>query len=211
MIAKIGKFFYLICGRLIEKVSLGHLSVIPTFLGEPFNQRATEYGWVLSNFCRMEGTKILDVGAGNSPFPIIVRRCGYEVIPIDKERFPNVIKVDATNLPWSNEYFDGITLISVIEHADLQTAKQIMNELSRVLKLNGLLFLTTEFSWNGERKVDEITIFTENSINSLLEKFLCIDVKYFSSIDKTGNRKSPKILEKPIDADGIMILAKPKN
>jgi len=205
-----GRFFYLIIGRLIEKLSFGYLSVTPTFLRQPVNQRATEYGWVLSNLWRIDGTKILDIGAGNSPFALAARRSGYEVIPIDKRRIPSVIQADATNLPWPKESFEGVTLISVIEHTDSHTNKQIIDEIWRVLKPEGILFLTTEFSWDGERKGNGVRIFTMDSLKALLKDFLLIQVKFFASIDKSGNRISAKPVEIPKDADGIMVLAKPR-
>jgi SAM-dependent methyltransferase len=110
MFMDVGRFFYWIIGICMEKFSLGYLALALTYKDTTPNQRAMEYGWVLSNLWKIKGRKILDVGAGVGPFAFVARRSGYDVTPIDKRRLPN----DVTVLPCANDSFDGATLISVI-------------------------------------------------------------------------------------------------
>ena len=178
----VGRFFYWIVGICIERLSLGYLALTLTYKEMEPNQRAIEYGWVLSNLWKICGKKILDVGAGVSPFALVARRSGYDVTPIDKRSLPNVLRVDSAHLPWENDSYDGVTLISVIEHVPQLEAEQMLDEIRRVLKPTGLLFLTTDFSANAERVTQEGRVFTIKSLMNLLQDFVFIEITYFKSI-----------------------------
>ena len=54
------------------------------------------------------------------------------------------------NLPthFSNEQFDSITLVETIEHLQDQALHETMQEIYRILKGNGKLFITTPFNEN---------------------------------------------------------------
>lgn len=209
VLMKVGRFFYWTAGMLTERLSLGYLALTHTYKELGPSQRAIEYGWVLSNLWKTGGKRILDVGAGVGPFALVARRSGYDVTSIDKRRLPNVLRVNSTHLPWANDSFDGVTLISVIEHVSQPEAKQMLYEIRRVLKPTGRLFLTTEFSAKTERATQEGTVFTMKTLKNLLEDFVFIETTFFKSLDG-GHRTLARPVKNPNDADGIMILAKPK-
>jgi len=56
-----------------------------------------------------------------------------------------VIKYNGKKLPFPDNAFDIVTSIEVIEHAD--NAKQMLSEIARVLKPDGILHITTANKW----------------------------------------------------------------
>ena len=62
-----------------------------------------------------------------------------------KEVIPNAIfkKGSALNVPSDNEYFDIVVMWEVLEHLPKNTEKKIFEEIIRVLKSGGSLFLST--------------------------------------------------------------------
>jgi len=45
-------------------------------------------------------------------------------------------------LPYEDEFFDAVVSVQVIHHADIATIRAIVDEVSRVLKRGGFLFVT---------------------------------------------------------------------
>lgn len=87
--------------------------------------------------------------------------------------FPaNLYKGDLTDTTFERDFFDVAISISVIEHGvDL---KELFNEVNRILKNDGLLFLTTDY-WAEKQDVGEINplglpwkVFSEADIQELI-------------------------------------------
>ncbi|MBD1827833.1 methyltransferase domain-containing protein [Microcoleus vaginatus GB1-A2] len=87
--------------------------------------------------------------------------------------FPaNLYKGDLTDTTFESDFFDVAISISVIEHGvDL---KELFNEVNRILKNDGLLFLTTDY-WAEKQDVGEINplglpwkVFSEADIEELI-------------------------------------------
>ena len=92
--------------------------------------------------------KLLDAGAGKGILTEKIVKMGFEVQACDfnPDRFElkNLLckKVDLQKkLPYENEYFDIILCVEVIEH--LHDPWHIISELSRILKKNGKLIIST--------------------------------------------------------------------
>jgi len=92
--------------------------------------------------------KILDVGAGRGILTKKIIDMGFEVQACDLNpaRFTlknlTCKKVDLLKkLPYDNEYFNIILCVEVIEH--LQNPWHVISELSRILKKNGKLIIST--------------------------------------------------------------------
>ncbi len=120
--------------------------------------RLVEWKFILDNLPRKKGLDILDVGCTSSLFIHKLSRYG-KAIGIDSrpyfENLPRHIKFyqcDISNMPFADNSFDCITMISVIEHVGLGAYRdpkyddgdfKAMRELRRLLKPGGVLFLTT--------------------------------------------------------------------
>jgi ubiquinone/menaquinone biosynthesis C-methylase UbiE len=123
--------------------------------------------------------KILDLGAGLGRHSIFFAKQGFNVSAIDlsdygmnylkqwaeKENLNIDIKLgDMISLPYSDNSFDCVFANHVISHTDTKGAKQVINEISRVLKQGGEVYtsMCSKESWDfkesGFPKIDENTV-----------------------------------------------------
>lgn len=99
--------------------------------------------------------RVLDIGCfiayGEKRFSLETK----ETIAIDsdkealafakKRKIPNLIlmEVDARDLPFEKESFDIVLAFQLIEHIPKKDVKNFLSEIKKILKPNGLLFITT--------------------------------------------------------------------
>ena len=129
---------------------------------------------------RGEGRKsVLDLGCGLGRHAILFAKCGFKVTATDisKEALDFLKKyrreqgvdiacrmADMENLPFADDAFDCIFAMHSAGHADTEGMKRVMNEIRRVLKPDGAVFMTlcSKETWtyaeSGLPKVDENTI-----------------------------------------------------
>jgi ubiquinone/menaquinone biosynthesis C-methylase UbiE len=99
----------------------------------------------------VDGGLVLDAGCGSGEFSRLLRRRATTVVSLDislslarlatqKARSLGVVG-DALALPFQREVFDLVVSSEMVEHT--RTPKGAVNELVRVLRLGGLLVLTT--------------------------------------------------------------------
>jgi SAM-dependent methyltransferase len=91
---------------------------------------------------------ILDAGAGTKPYLPVYQKYFSSCISFDMSTSPhNITCVDlissATALPFQSDSFDCIVCTEVLEH--VPEPINVLKEFRRVLKKNGMLFLTTPF------------------------------------------------------------------
>jgi 2-polyprenyl-3-methyl-5-hydroxy-6-metoxy-1,4-benzoquinol methylase len=144
---------------------------------EPAVVRHVEYPWAVKNAHLEKNMKILDIGSGVSLLPVYLASKGHNVISIDNDEIlmerlaPNLAKwsgvnVDykigtATKLNFEDNYFDRIFCISVLEHLEEEKVNgeavnyhklnldiKAISEMIRVVKPNGLIILTFDWSEN---------------------------------------------------------------
>lgn len=100
----------------------------------------------------IKGKKFLEVGCGLGYFSNKASRLGAKVsgidigpklVAINKKLTPNgkFMVSSASKLPFKDESFDVVLSTEVIEHVENQ--KAALKEMSRVLKKNGILVITT--------------------------------------------------------------------
>lgn len=101
-----------------------------------------------------EEDKILDIGCGNGRLLDLFKKKKIDYVGIDnsegqikeaKAKYPkkNFLVADALKLPFDNNVFDKVFSVAVFhEIPSLELRKQFLKETKRVLKENGLLFLT---------------------------------------------------------------------
>lgn len=94
--------------------------------------------------------KILDVGCGNGE---ILENYGNNAYGIDindealsqaKERRVTAVKASATNLPFTDNSFDIVINMNLIEHLYTEQAYELVKEAGRTLKKGGLFIVKTE-------------------------------------------------------------------
>jgi len=99
--------------------------------------------------------RILDLGCGRIPFFLINTKF--------KEKYgvdPSLKRIDSQNmilkkffldhktkLPFKNNFFDVIIMLAVFEHIEPNHLTDILKEIKRILKPNGIFILTTPCPW----------------------------------------------------------------
>jgi len=101
---------------------------------------------------------ILDLGCGSGRHVIYLAKCDFSVFGLDNS--PEGLKITRQWLhdegldadlrlhsmtekpPYQDSFFDAVLSTQVIHHADIATIEGIVKEVSRVLKKDGLLFIT---------------------------------------------------------------------
>jgi len=96
------------------------------------------------------GKKILDVGCGTKPYKSLFKNNNYIGIDIDKKENSDRNKkqdifFDGETIPFGDEEFDIVITTEVFEH--VENLEKLTKEINRVLKENGILFITTPFVW----------------------------------------------------------------
>ncbi|ERI91975.1 methyltransferase domain protein [Clostridiales bacterium oral taxon 876 str. F0540] len=131
--------------------------------------------WKLKGF-----NKFLDVGCGLGRHSIYLAKKGFEVNAVDLSDYGvNHLKkwaeeeqlnidtqvCDMLNLPFEDNTFDCIIAYNVIYHTDTEGFIKALNEIKRVLKDNGELFITliSKNTWSYQsadkyKRVDNNTI-----------------------------------------------------
>ncbi len=137
--------------------------------------------------------QVLDIGCWSGQFEKLAQPICKKIYGIDpdsdairyaKKNVPSAIfKVgSALNLPFRRNIFDSVVFVEVIEHVPKNTELQVLKEISRVLKVNGHLILSTP----------------TNNIFSIL-----LDPAYFTM----GHRHySFRQLERLLNSSGFQIL-----
>jgi ubiquinone/menaquinone biosynthesis C-methylase UbiE len=99
------------------------------------------------------GKRVLNVGCGDGEYNLFLKTRFDEVIGVDvnesdlliarevnSRKGIKYIKCGAENLPFSDNYFDEVICVDVIEH--VRDDKKALKEMNRVLKKDGKLILT---------------------------------------------------------------------
>lgn len=119
---------------------------------------------------------VLDLGCGNgqhthkaSAFVNNIIGVDYDQVSLDiankTARFKNATFKESNleeKLPFNNSTFDKVMLLDVLEH--LRNRKQIIEEIKRVLKRNGLLFISvpnSETSWKKQQREVGVCSFSD--------------------------------------------------
>lgn len=139
--------------------------------------------------------KILDVGCGTGKLVIHLNKNGFSAYGCDpyiretlkmfhiKPKLNKFfINASATRLPFNNNSFDMVTLVSVIEHLQKKEVEKFLSEAKRVLKKNGYIFIVTpnydsiwrKFQgkkWFGYSDPTHINFYTPETLAKLLVKY----------------------------------------
>lgn len=131
--------------------------------------------------------KILDFGCGSKPYETAFSVCesytGVDVRQSGHNHENSRIDVlyDGKNLPFLNRTFDKVVCFEVFEHLENPTAS--LEEIARVLKIGGELFITTPFIY-GEHEIPfDFQRWTNFGLERFIEKnnFKIVKVKKLNS------------------------------
>lgn len=157
-----------------------------------------------------KGDRFLDVGVGGSGYTVIeavkkgITAYGIDISQeaikkakdfakkgLSKEELKmcHFIRAEAENLPYPNKYFNKLSCIAVLEH--VVDDEGAIEEFSRVLKENGLLFLTvpnrfqSRFSlfriFNNDKEVGHLKRYDKKKLLKLANKHgLVLEDSFFN-------------------------------
>ncbi len=122
-----------------------------------------EYPWALERAALQPASRVLDVGAGDSIFPVYLARQGHRVTAIDLHMDGSLgerhgveveyVRSDMTRLPLPDAAFDAVFCISVIEHLPEPEVRKALAELRRVVRPGAPLLLTTDFYDDADAEI----------------------------------------------------------
>lgn len=140
------------------------------------------------------GAHVLDVGCGDGYLMSLAGKRAKLVVGIDSEFTAievanRLLKQQSTNcavangssyqLPFASGIFDVVLMADVIEHLD--TPPECLREVRRVLKPEGVLYVTTP-KWRPDRKWDPrhfIEYKPEELLSLLHDQFSRVEMRYF--------------------------------
>jgi len=109
---------------------------------------------------------VLDVGCGRKPYRKFLKCREYIGMDINEKVNPDIIG-KVTNIPFDDETFDAVICTEVLEH--LQEPSSGLKEIRRVLKKNGILYITVPMSWCLHYEPTDYYRFTKYGLTYLLE------------------------------------------
>jgi len=122
-----------------------------------------DIGRIADVFEKERVKRILDLGCGGGRHLVYLARRGFDVYGLDSAPTGLVYTLcvlakegltahfalhDMSNLPYDNDYFDAVISIQVIHHNDLEGVKRTIGEIRRVVKREGLTWITMPVSKN---------------------------------------------------------------
>lgn len=105
----------------------------------------------------LEKGKILDIGCGSYPYFLtrtnFTQKFGVDPSLITLNAKGIILKkhdVTSRPLPFANNYFDVVTMLAVFEHIEDSKIDFVLKEILRVLRVGGLLIMTTPSPWSDK-------------------------------------------------------------
>lgn len=121
----------------------------------------------------LDDEKWLDLGCGMKPFISSFHRANYVGIDVESSGADEAMKIpdlyfNGSDIPFSENFFDGILCTQVLEHAI--DSDGLIRECNRVLKTGGKLIVSVPFLQREHEQPYDFRRFTSFGLVSLLEK-----------------------------------------
>jgi SAM-dependent methyltransferase len=120
---------------------------------------------------QLKGT-VLDIGCGTKPYEALCICDKYIGIEIDDGRDNTGKNADfyynGHVLPFERNTIDSVISSQVFEH--VSTPDEFLQEINRVLKVNGLLLLSVPFVWDEHEQPHDYVRYTSFGIKNILSK-----------------------------------------
>lgn len=122
-----------------------------------------EIGKIADIFEKEKIKRILDLGSGGGRHLVYLARRGFDAYGLDlsptglaytlgvlanEGLTAHLALHDMSTLPYDEDYFDAIISIQVIHHNKLESIKRTIDEITRVLRRQGLIWITMPVSKN---------------------------------------------------------------
>ncbi len=143
-------------------------------LSSPFYfTRKGLYGAAIIFSKSAKGGRLLDFGCGSKPYRSLFKVDEYIGIDYENEGHPHDeeqidIFYDGGKLPFKDAEFDYVLCTEVFEH--LFDLDDKLVEFNRVLKDNGLMFVTCPFVWNEHEIPYDYARYTSFALNDKFKK-----------------------------------------
>lgn len=173
----------------------GFKTILAVFLNPFYFIRKNLY-YNISELATNLSGKVLDFGCGSKPYRSCFINC-QEYVGCDIEvsghshRNESIdVFYDGKTLPFTDNSFDGIFSSEVFEH--IFNLEEILQELNRVLKPDGLMLVTLPFLWNEHEQPYDFARYTSFGIIDLLKRngFEIVELRkstlYFEAIWQMG-------------------------
>lgn len=116
------------------------------------------------------GSRLIDVGAGNSPYRELFHHLHYESTDWEHSVHPGARAVDhvgpAHDLPVGDESCDAVLCTQVLEHVPNPDA--VIAELYRVLRPGGRLYMTVPLAWELHEMPFDFYRYTPHGLATIL-------------------------------------------
>lgn len=156
-----------VTGRL--KLIQGIINLIPKGFRLRLNPRRYAIETFVKNSAKTikNDGRVLDAGAGPCPYKKFFNHCKYESTDfVDNHKCLDFV-CSLINIPRNVATYDAVINTEVLEHVEYP--QQTINELCRILKKGGKLFLTTPQSWRIHQAPHNYFYFTHYGLASLLK------------------------------------------
>ncbi|MBW6470825.1 MAG: class I SAM-dependent methyltransferase [Methanosarcinaceae archaeon] len=172
-----------------------------------------------------QGSRVLDAGCGNGrhllPLSRLYRTVGIDISKkalvasktyLEKSgQYSEHLVSSITELPFDNDYFDGIVCYGVLQHLFADDRRAAMSEFKRVLSPGGFLFFEAfgvgDMRYGGE-EVEPHTFlrnsgliyhyFTAEEVGYLIEDFEVIELEDIRSQKRFRGKSYPRHMVKSI-------------
>lgn len=122
--------------------------------------------------------RILVIGAGYNPYDHLFSDAAQIFnTDIDPTYGQLHVVADAHELPFSNESFDVVVAIEVLEH--LHSPNAAVREAHRVLRVGGTVFASVPFMFHVHGDPWDFTRFTESGLEKLFDSFSNLKINPF--------------------------------
>lgn len=142
-----------------------------------------------------QGSKVVDIGCGTKPYArFLDKSCSYIGVDIDAENDNVDIVSSVYDIDLADSVADYIVSFQVMEH--LEEPANMLKEAYRILKKDGMIFLTFPMSEELHEEPYDFFRYTEHGITYLLKKagFTKIEViRQGTSAANLGRRIAVKL------------------
>ena len=116
--------------------------------------------------------RLLDFGCGEKPYEgffSVNKYIGLDLKESGHSHHNSKIDIyyDGVNIPFQDEYFDSVFSSEVLEH--VFNVNEILKELNRVLKKDGLILITVPFVWEEHETPFDFGRYSSFGIESILK------------------------------------------
>ncbi len=164
--------------------------------------------------------RVLDLGCGTGRHIIYLAERGFLVVGLDISRTalqsaelrlrsigvknPVLVLHEMTEMPFTNDYFDAAISIDTVHHGKIREIHQVVDELHRVLRQDGLglatLVADSDYKFGKGKQVEKNTyvitsgveegivhhFFDRQEVEELFGQFEILSLDFFSEIHELG-------------------------